>query len=152
MAENTKNKKSIKESVNPIWISGTSSHDYDQYKKRFLETIKADKSTKPLGFYSHNITGSTNTIRKEIKKKKEDIENEDLAQNIRLKKHTLYVLFGFLAVETIAIFSFSFFQATYLFKFDLEEWSFKLLVTATILQITFMIQVAVKHLFPNHFK
>jgi hypothetical protein len=77
------------------------------------------------------------------------IENDALEQDIKLKKNTLFVLFGFLVLETFAIFLFSYFQATTFRGFILEEWSFKLLVFATISQITYMLQVAVKHLFPN---
>lgn len=81
--------------------------------------------------------------------KREKIKNDALQQDITLKKITLVILFIFLACETIVIFFFTYLQATNTFNFRLEEWSFKLLITATILQITYMLQVAVKHLFPN---
>lgn len=79
--------------------------------------------------------------------RRENIKNKDLEQDIKLKKMTLIILFMFLGVETIIIFAFSFLQATSLLGFKLEEWSFKLLVTATLIQIAFMLQVAVKYLF-----
>ncbi|HVA96542.1 MAG TPA: hypothetical protein VND99_02715 [Candidatus Acidoferrales bacterium] len=79
--------------------------------------------------------------------RRENIKNKDLEQDIRLKKMTLIILFIFLGVETTIIFAFSLLQATSLFGFKLEEWSFKLLVTATLIQIAFMLQVAVKYLF-----
>lgn len=94
-------------------------------------------------------SGNPKSITKKLKKLKEDIENEDLEQNIRLKKWTLYILFVFLLIETITIFAYSFFQAVHFHGFRLEEWSFKLLVAATISQITYMCQMAVKHLFPG---
>ncbi|NQU99187.1 MAG: hypothetical protein HQ538_00455 [Parcubacteria group bacterium] len=91
---------------------------------------------------------SRDSVMEKIRADKEGIKNEGMRQDIALKKVTLLVLFIFLGLETIAIFAFSYFQATRFFGFNLEEWSFRLLVTATILQITFMLQVAVKHLFP----
>ena len=91
--------------------------------------------------------GKRSKINEDVRKK--TLENDALEQDIALKKLTLKILFGFLAIETITIFVFSYFQAVKFKGFTLEEWSFKLLVAATISQITFMVQVAVKHLFPN---
>jgi hypothetical protein len=96
----------------------------------------------------HNVP--TTSVWEQAAKSKEELENEDYAQDIKLKKSTLWILFGFLTVETLVIFGFSFFQAVNLFGFRLEDWSFRLLVTATISQITFMLHIAVKHLFPGH--
>jgi hypothetical protein len=59
-------------------------------------------------------------------------------------------LFWFLGIETFLIFAFTFCQATQLpLEFALPEWSFDILVTATILQIAGMVFVAVRYLFPN---
>lgn len=77
------------------------------------------------------------------------IQNEGMRQDIEMKRSTLKILFAFLSFETIAVFCFSFLQATKIFNFALEEWSFKLLVASTISQITVMLVIAVKHLFPN---
>lgn len=77
------------------------------------------------------------------------LENQAFQQDIILKKETLIILFIFLAFETIIIFLFSFFQGISFLQFHLEEWSFKLLITATLLQITYMVKIAVQHLFPN---
>ncbi|QQR82644.1 hypothetical protein IPJ70_00835 [Candidatus Campbellbacteria bacterium] len=91
--------------------------------------------------------GKRTKINEDVRKKK--LENDALEQDIALKRLTLSVLFGFLALETAAVFIFSYFQAVFFKGFALEEWSFKLLVAATLSQITYMIQVAVKHLFPS---
>lgn len=77
------------------------------------------------------------------------LENQAFEQDIILKRDTLVILFIFLAFETIIIFLFSFFQGISFSHFHLEEWSFKVLVTATLLQITYMVKIAVQHLFPN---
>ena len=85
-----------------------------------------------------------------IIEEKEKIKNEALKQDINLKKKTLKFLCNLLFIETIILFLFSFFQAVkWPMEFGLEEWSFKLLIIATISQITIMLLVAVKHLFPN---
>lgn len=81
---------------------------------------------------------------------KEGIKNIGRRQDINLKKKTLNFLHRLLFAETAVIFLFSFFQATeFPMDFHLEEWSFKLLVAATISQITVMLLIAVKHLFPD---
>lgn len=79
----------------------------------------------------------------------ENLKNTAFEQDIRLKKITLIILFIFLGLETISIFSFAYLQGVNLQHFHLDEWSFKLLVTATLLQITYMVKIAVQHLFPQ---
>lgn len=77
------------------------------------------------------------------------LENDAFEQDIALKRSTLRKLFVFLALETVVIFVFAYFQGVSFNGFVLEEWSFKLLVAATITQITVMLNIAVKHLFPE---
>lgn len=81
--------------------------------------------------------------------REQQIKNENAAQDIRLKRITLNRLFIFLAAETVLIFAFALVQGTQWFGFHLEDWSFKLLVSATIAQITGMLFVAVRYLFPT---
>jgi hypothetical protein len=82
--------------------------------------------------------------------RKQQLENENTAQDIRLKRITIDRLFLFLVAETALIFLFAFFQAVnWPAQFQLEEWSFRLVVGATIAQITGMLFVAVRYLFPN---
>jgi hypothetical protein len=78
------------------------------------------------------------------------LKNDDVEQNIQLKRKVLNRLFWFLGVETLFIFLFAFFQAVkWPFHFELKEWSFNILMTATILQIASMLLVAVRYLFPT---
>jgi hypothetical protein len=81
--------------------------------------------------------------------RKERLKNDDAEQNIRLKRVVLNRLFWFLGVETALIFTFTFLQATSWFGFSLPEWSFNILITATIAQIAGMLFVAVRYLFPT---
>jgi len=78
------------------------------------------------------------------------IKNDNAEQDIGLKRKTLIILFVFLAVETLLIFIFAFFQAIGRPDgFSLDEISFRLLLGATIAQITGMLFVAVRYLFPT---
>jgi hypothetical protein len=82
--------------------------------------------------------------------REQKLKNDNVEQDIKLKRETLNRLFIFLALETGLIFAFSFFQAIrWPAQFHLEDWSFKLLVTVTIMQITGMLYVAVRYLFPK---
>lgn len=79
----------------------------------------------------------------------ERLKNDDVEQNIALKRVVLNRLFRFLAAETVLIFIFALLQATHWLGFSLEQWSFNILITATIAQITGMLFVAVRYLFPT---
>ena len=82
--------------------------------------------------------------------REQKLKNDNVEQDIQLKRSTLDRLFVFLTAETALIFAFAFFQAIrWPFHFHLEEWSFKLVLTVTILQITGMLYVAVRYLFPK---
>lgn len=82
--------------------------------------------------------------------RRQQLENDNAAQDIKLKKVTLDRLFRFLTAETALVFLFALFQAIHWpFNFGLDEWSFKLLLTVTIAQITGMLFVAVRYLFPK---
>lgn len=88
-------------------------------------------------------------IREELARR-ERIKNDDAEQDILLKRRTLNLLFYLLFVETLAIFVLSFMQAVHApWHFAMQDSSFKILVGATILQITAMLSVAVAYLFPR---
>ena len=93
--------------------------------------------------------GAGTSIHDAIDAHRREIENQGLAQDVALKKWTLVILFLFLGFETVVVFLFAFFQGIQWYGFHLEEWSFRLLLTATISQITLMLMVAVRHLFPE---
>lgn len=88
-------------------------------------------------------------INQEIARERK-LRNDNAEQDIALKRTTLRRLFTFLTTETVIIFLFALFQAIHWpAHFALETWSFDLLVTATIAQITGMLFVAVRYLFPT---
>jgi hypothetical protein len=85
--------------------------------------------------------------------REQKIKNDNAEQDIQLKRTTLNRLFWFLTVETAFIFAFAFCQAVgWPAGFALEDWSFRLVVGATIAQITGMLFVAVRYLFPTNNK
>lgn len=84
--------------------------------------------------------------------KREELRNKDLEQDIQLKKTTLDTLLNFLRIEIAVIFGFALFQATGFLNFRLEEWSFRMLIGATITQNYFMLRIAVEYLFPKNKK
>lgn len=125
-----------------------------------LRPIESTQLYKSLPELTHRqiitpVIGGTNVprpvdINDEIARA-EKIKNDNAEQDIQLKRNTWYRLFRFLIAETTLIFIFAFFQGIrWPWHFHLEDWSFKLLVIATIGQITAMLYVAVRYLFPNN--
>jgi uncharacterized membrane protein YcjF (UPF0283 family) len=109
-------------------------------------------SSKP--FQSKLLFEPTN-IKKDIKeideeKRAKQIDNDAKQQDIELKKKTLNRLFILLCAETVVIFIFAYWQGRENNNFNLDGWSFRLITSATILQITTMLIYAVRHLFPNN--
>jgi hypothetical protein len=91
-------------------------------------------------------------IQDQIANEKAALDNVEKAQDIRLKKNTLIALFIFLAFETGIVFALAFlqgFKGSPTHPFELEEWSFRIVIGATISQITIMLLIAVRHLFPT---
>jgi len=81
--------------------------------------------------------------------RKRKIANDNVEKDQQLKEDTLRKLFRFLTAETIIIFALAFLQGFGWWRFKLDEWSFRLVITATIGQITAMLTIAVQHLFPK---
>ncbi|MBD3311407.1 MAG: hypothetical protein GF349_02845 [Candidatus Magasanikbacteria bacterium] len=125
------------------------------YSKASEKIKQLPKEPSRSGFEYKNITESKlakpkqESIAAVLDDKRKDLENQAFAQDIKLKRQTLQLLFIFLGCETIAIFAYTFFQGVEVWGFKLEQWSFNLLVSATITQITVMLIIAVKHLFPQ---
>lgn len=117
--------------------------DYLQTFYDFLDEPVIDQQP------STNRGTQRTSVFSEIAREKK-LKNDDTEQDITLKKTTLNRLFLFLAIETCVIFLFALFQATHFINFALDEWSFKLLTSVTITQITIMLFVAVSYLFPKH--
>lgn len=114
--------------------------------ERLLQELfqQADKNRSELASWP-----AATPLPDEVTRRKQ-LRNDALAQDIRLKEQTLQRLFIFLAIETVAIFTLAFMQAIHWpFNFSLDDWSFRLLITATIAQIAFMLNIAVKNLFPQ---
>lgn len=119
---------------------------YENYLKQVRQIATEVPTMTPAA--PENRTRIEDEITKEeIRARK--LVNDDKAQDIKLKKLTLNRLFVFLGIETGIVFIFALLQATHWFNFRLEEWSFNLLIGATLAQITAMLFVAVRYLFPS---
>lgn len=75
-------------------------------------------------------------------------ENENLKSDQSLKKTTLVLLFILLFFETLIIFIIAFMQGLHLWDFDLDKITLRIVVVATLTQISAMLTIAVRHLFP----
>ena len=118
---------------------------YNKYLRK-VQQIATEVSATPPSAPEKRTSIEDEITKEEIRARK--LVNDDKAQDIKLKKLTLNRLFVFLGIETAAIFLFALFQATHWFNFKLDEWSFNLLISATLAQITAMLFVAVRYLFP----
>lgn len=117
-----------------------------QIKKDIFEDIEA--SSKELSV--HPFSTEVMAVQDDFQKRKYELENMAFEQDMQLKKSTMNRLFWFLAIETLGVFILAFMQGSKVpYNFQIEEWSFNILVSATILQITAMLTIAVKHLFPE---
>lgn len=119
----------------------------EQAVDRYFDVLEKVQVSQPAGkpFEPQPKIDINDEIARERK-----IKNDNAEQDITLKRMTLMVLFIFLAIETALIFVIAFMQGLGLpHHFHLEEWSFKLVVTATLAQITGMLFVAVRYLFPT---
>lgn len=110
---------------------------------------KQKQDPKPPSAFSRQRPVSINEKIREEKARKEKIANDIREKDHRLKERTLTLLFIFLGMETLVIFYISLLQGFKLEGFELDAWSFRLLVTATLGQITAMLTIAIKHLFPR---
>lgn len=120
-----------------------------EQRKANIRRLVAERQSSGVAPYSH-YGRLASPILEAVDRRKKELENISLEQDIELKRKTLNRLFLFLGLETFIIFTFTFFQAIkWPVSFHLEEWSFKLLVLATITQITSMLAIAVRHLFPK---
>lgn len=115
---------------------------------RILDQAQSGAAMRPAPSGVPAARANETDINEEIIREQK-LRNDAVEQDIRLKRQTLDRLMAFLAVETGLIFVFALLQATHWFGFTLEEWSFNLLVAATISQITLMLNIAVKNLFPK---
>lgn len=132
------------------------SEDFSAIYDRLVDRLEKVSGTNSIQseYPIHSYSSISSSVPDQIKKSKtrKEIENDGLQQDQTLKKYTLIVLFFFLALETVVVFIFAYLQGIGKagdLDFRLDPWSFRLLLTATILQITAMLAIAVRHLFPS---
>lgn len=126
-----------------------SNHGLEDDFRRYYTKLRDVHSHPYKHISSSRKRGRSVEYRIDQEERKKELENNARELDIGLKKNTLVVLFIFLAIETILVFTIAYFQGFKFFDFMLEEWSFRTLLIATILQITAMLTIAVQHLFPK---
>lgn len=77
------------------------------------------------------------------------LENDGAEKDQDHKGKTLNRLFRLLYGETTLIFVLTFLQGFKWHGFNLDNWTLRVVVTATLGQITAMLLIAVRHLFPE---
>ncbi len=117
--------------------------------RKEIEKILSQRPQNIRRFQRNSSLLSSQTLSERIRNRKAELDNAVIEENMRLKRLTLSLLFILLGLETIAIFTIAFFQGFKFKAFSLDEWSFNLIVFATITQITTMLMHAVIHLFPK---
>lgn len=75
------------------------------------------------------------------------LQIDEIRKEIEQKERTLNKLFKFLAIESIALFVIALLQGFECINFHLDAWTLRILVTATIIQITLMLKIALRYLF-----
>ena len=86
---------------------------------------------------------------REISNEKLQAENDILTKNQGLKAVTLKLLFILLFCESLVLFVLTFFQGFGAWGFDLDVVTLRIVVVASLLQISAMLTIAVRHLFPS---
>ncbi len=120
------------------------------YAAQIMQQLRADANNAPArNAQARQTPEQRNPKRLDQKIRRQQIENDIAEADQKLKIRTLFILFGFLSIETIVVFLLAFFQGWRTSGFHLEEWSFRIVIGATIGQITAMLTIAVQNLFPK---
>lgn len=85
----------------------------------------------------------------ELNNDKKERENDLISKNQGLKKLTLILLFILLFAESVTLFVLTFFQGFKFKGFELDLWTLRIIVVASLAQISAMLTIAVRHLFPS---
>lgn len=117
--------------------------------QRTISQARAELETGDVRFSNRPASPTSLPVTIDEKIRKQQIENDNIEKDQRLKEATLRILFFFLTFETIIIFVLAFFQGFATGGFHLEEWSFRLVIAGTLSQIAAMLIIAVKNLFPT---
>lgn len=124
-----------------------------------LDDIKADALQKPVTapqVETHKEPVTINdriqeqyVLREGIANDRLQAENENLRNDQQLKENTLKLLFIFLGAETMIIFAITILQGFHTLNFDLDDVTLRIVVVASLAQISTMLTIAVRHLFPQ---
>lgn len=118
-----------------------------------------DSSSLEKSYYPNFFIGRAKTFRERIsgaEARKKEAEADDAEGDIRLKKRIARVIIFVLILQTIMVFVLSIAQSVNMFPwypyaipFNLEDWNFRILVSATLIQTYYLMRIVVAYLFPN---
>lgn len=144
-----KQKMYISGASNPKPIYFSSSAETLSKLKTQVNELKIDRGNSSRFFVSSSSVKNNKSETIDQKIRRQQIDNDNKEKDQKLKEKTLYILFTFLSVETLIIFSLAFVQGFKFLGFSLDAWSFRLVVAGTLGQIATMLTIAVRHLFPR---
>lgn len=131
--------------------------DFSYYKRLLSEVRNEDiprvtapfsPTEKPVRF--SDLISKERVRTRTLENDKKERENQLITSNQSLKRLTLNLLFALLYLESLVLFILAFFQGFSLHGFDLDPVTLRILVVATLAQISTMLTIAVRHLFPAH--
>jgi hypothetical protein len=117
------------------------------YTAEIMQRLRGEASTDARKVTQPNDRQKPKRLDQKIRR--QQIENDIAEADQKLKIKTLFILFIFLSIETFVVFVLAFLQGLHTFGFHMEEWSFRVVIAATIGQITAMLTIAVQSLFPK---
>lgn len=121
-------------------------------KPRAIELLRRVTDTESLPVAAPPDAAEKSPVNDQIRKEEARlvrIENDIREKDQKLKERTLTLLFSFLGAETGIVFLIAFLQGYHSAGFNLDEWSLRLLLAATIVQTVSMLTIAIRHLFPQ---
>jgi hypothetical protein len=132
-------------------------HDYEKELERFQIILNNPVETQSRANYEPWLNERPKTTRErtaDAEARKKEAEADDAEGDIKLKKMIAYVIIGILIAQSGIVFWISVSQGLkyLLFRggaFDMEEWSFRILVSATLIQTYYLMRIVVSYLFPR---
>lgn len=144
-------KSANKDSTDSAKDTGLSRYDaLMEELKRQTQNRPKSQIIKPDSVASLNVGVPIDQTIKKERARTQEIANNNRVSDQKLKSRSLIALFIFLGIETLAIFALAFAQGFEFKGFKLDEWSMRIIIVATLGQITAMLTIAVQHLFPNN--
>lgn len=140
--ENEVDRSYFKQVLNQI---RTSSEDNNQLNRKYSTLLTPKQPSIPFD----KLLQQQRIRSQELNNDKKEREIDLISKNQSLKKLTLILLFVLLFAESLVLFVLAFFQGFSFYGFELDLWTLRIIVVASLIQISAMLTIAVQHLFPS---